>query len=113
MVIPMVVIHELDGLKRSEDESVANRSKSALRIIHESLQLNASLVKKWMRGQSPHEVHKSFIFIQGIFDEFSMSFLVSGGRFSYFYVGIIEIFDFIDIFFVIINKEDLIIKFQR
>ncbi|PRP79016.1 hypothetical protein PROFUN_13258 [Planoprotostelium fungivorum] len=56
VVIPTVVIHELDGLKRSEDESVSSRSKSALRIIHESLLSNASLVKKWMRGQSPHEV---------------------------------------------------------
>lgn len=59
VVIPIVAIHELDGLKKSEDDSVATRSRNALKVIHEGLQENATKVKKWMRGQATHEILSS------------------------------------------------------
>mmetsp|Transcript_18029 Transcript_18029/g.25198 ORF Transcript_18029/g.25198 Transcript_18029/m.25198 type:complete len:521 (+) Transcript_18029:91-1653(+) len=55
IVIPQIVIHELDHLKKSEDQQVGYNSRQAIKIILEALQANEGLVKKKFRAQATHE----------------------------------------------------------
>jgi len=57
LVIPMIVIQELDHIqKKEEGNDLGNNSRSALRAILDGLRENQGLVHKWMRGQASYEV---------------------------------------------------------
>lgn len=57
LVIPMVVIQELDNIQKKEAENIIGASaRAALKAILEGLRENQGQVKKWMRGQASYEV---------------------------------------------------------
>lgn len=57
LVIPMIVIQELDHIqKKEEGTDVGSNSRSALRAILDGLRENQGLVNKWMRGQASYEI---------------------------------------------------------
>jgi predicted ribonuclease YlaK len=55
IVLPLIVVHELDGLKK-EDGQTGFRARTAIKALSDALQENQMRVKKWMRGQSSFEV---------------------------------------------------------
>lgn len=55
LLIPLVVIHELDGLKKDTGD-LGFKARIALKAVFDALQENQPRVKKWMRGQTSYEV---------------------------------------------------------
>lgn len=57
VVIPQIVIHELDGLKK--DEEIGVKARTAIRFVHDALDENQGNLKRWLRGQSANETISS------------------------------------------------------
>src|SRR5690606_8951006 len=55
LIIPMAVIHELDGLKK-DNGNVGFKARVVIRSVLDALQENQGLAKKWIRGQNSFEI---------------------------------------------------------